>query len=75
MSIISILQKKKQEVESTFTNLVKDISVDEQTYNERMNVCNGCESYVKLLHQCRECGCIMNLKARLKKAKCPLSKW
>jgi hypothetical protein len=41
----------------------------------RLNTCKGCERFIKLTHQCRECGCIMNAKVKLQDATCPLNKW
>jgi hypothetical protein len=41
----------------------------------RLKTCQGCDRYIKLTHQCKECGCIMNAKVKLKDATCPLSKW
>jgi hypothetical protein len=41
----------------------------------RLNTCKKCEKFIKLTHQCKECGCIMNAKVKLKDAVCPLNKW
>lgn len=41
----------------------------------RMDVCKGCEYFIKLTHQCKKCGCIMNAKTKLLDAECPMSKW
>jgi hypothetical protein len=41
----------------------------------RLKICGECPRYVKLTHQCRECGCIMNAKVKLKDATCPISMW
>jgi len=42
---------------------------------ERLSICKGCEKYIHSTHQCKECGCIMNLKTKLPNASCPLGKW
>jgi len=42
---------------------------------ERLSICQGCEEYLSTTHQCRRCGCIMNLKTKLPNASCPLDKW
>lgn len=47
---------------------------DEDT-GKRLDLCRSCDKYIKLTHQCKMCGCFMNLKAKLKNASCPLGKW
>ena len=42
---------------------------------KRMEICKNCEFYAHLTHQCKKCGCIMNLKTKLLHATCPMSKW
>ena len=55
--------------------LNKENYIDEQTSKDRFNICNSCEKFIKLTHQCKECGCFMQLKTKLIKASCPLGKW
>lgn len=43
--------------------------------NNRLKICEECDSLIKLTKQCKECGCVMTLKVKLKEAKCPLGKW
>lgn len=42
---------------------------------KRLDVCKNCEFYIKLTHQCKKCGCIMNVKTKLAHATCPMGKW
>ena len=49
--------------------------VSETIYDERYNLCKGCEHFNKLLKTCNECNCFMFIKCGLKKANCPLGKW
>ena len=49
--------------------------VDYETWKARVEVCNACDQLIKLTHQCKKCGCFMNLKAKLPHAKCPLGRW
>ena len=49
--------------------------VDEGTATARMEICNECPKLIKLTKQCKECGCIMSVKTKLKFAACPLEKW
>jgi hypothetical protein len=41
----------------------------------RMSVCTDCDRFISLTKQCKECGCVMPLKTKLKNATCPLNKW
>jgi hypothetical protein len=41
----------------------------------RMRICEECPSLLRVTHQCKECGCFMKIKVKLKNAKCPLKKW
>ena len=48
---------------------------NEVEFKGRLDICNACEELFKLTKQCKKCGCVMTLKAKLKEAKCPLGKW
>ena len=47
---------------------------DQDTSNGRYEICQTCPSFT-ILKTCKECGCIMPLKVRLKSSECPLGKW
>lgn len=47
----------------------------EEVSTTRFSICETCPSLIKLTGQCKECGCFMKLKAKLKEAVCPLGKW
>ena len=49
--------------------------VNEEVYNERMEICKACPNYISLTHQCTKCGCIMDAKTKLPNAVCPIGKW
>jgi len=49
--------------------------VSEELSTSRFAICEQCPSLIKLTNQCRECGCFMKIKAKLKEAVCPLGKW
>ena len=49
--------------------------VSEEIAEKRFNICKGCPELIKLTHQCKKCGCLMNLKTKLKDATCPIEKW
>ena len=42
--------------------------------NKRLSVCYKCPSFTKA-KTCKECGCFMVAKTKLKEATCPLGKW
>jgi hypothetical protein len=66
---------RKKELTDKFISIAKDITVSNEEYTDRINLCQNCDNYIRLTHQCRECGCIMNVKARLSAASCPIKKW
>ena len=41
----------------------------------RFNECTKCPELIKATTQCKQCGCIMKLKVKLKEAVCPIGKW
>jgi len=47
---------------------------DEEVYNKRMEICRGCDRFENNRF-CKECGCFMDLKAKIEVAECPLDKW
>lgn len=49
--------------------------VDTSISESRMSVCTDCDRFISLTKQCKECGCVMPLKTKLKNATCPLNKW
>jgi len=55
--------------------LDKELRVKGEVADARLAICKACESYLALTHQCQECGCFMDAKARLANAFCPLRKW
>jgi hypothetical protein len=53
----------------------KNIFCPSNIVNERLSTCNTCPDFVRSTTQCRQCGCFMSAKTRLKKASCPIGKW
>ncbi len=41
----------------------------------RMGICNSCPELLRLTKQCKQCGCMMNVKTKLLHATCPIGKW
>lgn len=55
--------------------LFNDNYINKEISDKRLDICNGCEKFIKITKQCKECGCIMPLKVKLKDSTCPLNKW
>lgn len=53
----------------------KVVRIDETQANARMAICRECPELIKVIEQCKKCGCFMEAKTKLKAAKCPLNKW
>lgn len=49
--------------------------VDSETQANRYDICKSCDKFFELTKQCKECGCFMTLKTKLKMTSCPLNKW
>ncbi|MGN0108062.1 MAG: DUF6171 family protein [Hominilimicola sp.] len=47
---------------------------DSDTYKARFDVCADCESLM-YGSTCAQCGCVMQVRARLLDGKCPKKKW
>lgn len=50
-------------------------NVTDEIFNERYSICKACPRFIKTTSQCKECGCVMALKAKLEAATCPIGKW
>ena len=37
----------------------------------RLQICKNCEKFLPTFRRCGECGCFMDIKTLLSKAKCP----
>lgn len=53
----------------------KKPKLSEEFQKERMDICLSCPELTKLTHQCKKCGCFMQLKTKLAEARCPIGKW
>jgi len=42
---------------------------------KRLDICKSCPELIKLTKQCKQCGCFMGVKTKLKEAQCPIGKW
>ena len=75
-----VLQQLKG-LSETVVDTVGDMSKGRNVFcpnnivSERMSICNGCPDFVTNSSQCKQCGCFMSAKTRLKKSSCPIGKW
>jgi len=55
----------------------EEVKCSPEKTKERNEICAKCPKLQELLgrRQCGECGCFLDLKVTLEKAKCPISKW
>tara|TARA_R100001244_G_C5150600_1_gene129585 strand:+ start:385 stop:783 length:399 start_codon:yes stop_codon:yes gene_type:complete len=49
--------------------------VDKKIYKERLDICRGCDKYIKVTGNCSVCLCFMRVKASIGLMSCPLEKW
>lgn len=49
--------------------------LNKEDTDKRLEICLSCDRLIKLTRQCKECGCFMDMKARLPHASCPIGKW
>ena len=74
MSFAEKLKARLNQLENAALSKIADVA-DDELAERRMEICRACPFYVALTHQCRKCGCIMNLKTKIRDAKCPEGKW
>lgn len=43
--------------------------------DDRMQICLACPELIGLTKQCKQCGCVMTGKVKLRDAVCPVGKW
>lgn len=58
-----------------FDMLDKRKYTTEEISKERLAICETCPRLFKATKTCKECGCFMTAKTKLKNAVCPLGKW
>ncbi|MGF1760971.1 DUF6171 family protein [Photobacterium sagamiensis] len=60
-------------LEQRIKHIDYSLKVDEKTYQERMEICKGCDKLLDAL--CRACGCYVELRGVMRKNSCPYRKW
>jgi hypothetical protein len=66
-------QKYIDELKSHIDWLPQSIRADSRLYDERLSVCRDCD-YLSA-GTCLACGCYVEMRAAVKKNKCPYKKW
>lgn len=51
------------------------VIVDSEEQQIRYRICESCEFFRPKIKNCSKCGCFMEVKTRLKHAKCPVGFW
>lgn len=74
MSFADKLKARLAQMEEAAKNLLPNVAPEELA-SSRLDICKACPYYISLTHQCKKCGCVMNLKVKLEGAKCPIGKW
>jgi hypothetical protein len=75
---MSAYQEWKKKLGDTRPWDVVNPNIEKTTDEEaerRFSICRECPSLLSVTNQCRECGCFMKLKVKIKEAVCPLEKW
>lgn len=51
--------------------------VDQESKDKRLEICRSCDKYTEspMGPQCKECGCLLNIKTGWASEECPLKKW
>jgi hypothetical protein len=54
--------------------LISSIFASQKTVQDRQAICNQCDR-LTAIKLCKECGCVIPAKIRLRPVSCPLGKW
>lgn len=49
--------------------------VSDEIESTRFSICMDCPELIKVTNQCKQCGCFMKLKVKLKSSTCPIGNW
>jgi hypothetical protein len=61
--------------EELFLKDLKKIESTESLVSQRMSTCKSCDNFLSWFKICKECKCVLPIKARFKNQKCPINKW
>ena len=63
----------KQKLEQVIKLMDRDVKAEDELYEKRLSVCKGCEKLSE--GTCLSCGCYVELRAAVKKNRCPNKYW
>lgn len=70
------IRQAKGFIKSLFLNIKSGFKhVSNKDFKERVAVCNACPFLNYKENRCEDCGCYINIKARLKVEDCPQGYW
>lgn len=73
---MSFADKLKSKVSELRQKAIEAVElVEEPVRNNRLSICNTCEHLFSPTRNCKKCGCFVDTKTYLVKAKCPINKW
>jgi hypothetical protein len=77
MDELSPWQQYKQSLGTTrpWHILTGELRASDEVAKSRLDICKACPEFLNLTHQCKKCGCLMNLKVKLQDSGCPIGKW
>lgn len=79
MSFLENIKNRLSEVKEKAAAMREEISEERaiaaETAHARLLICTDCDRLFEPTFTCKECGCFMKVKTKLKSAKCPLGKW
>ncbi len=70
-------QKYKEQLKEAapWDLLNKENHAEDPEQKRRYAICLSCPELIQKTKQCKQCGCFMAMKTKVKAATCPLSKW
>lgn len=72
---MSFAEKLKNRITEVKEKVEKDFIAEESVVVIRLKTCDECPRLFRPTGQCKECGCFVKAKSRLKTSECPLGKW
>ena len=61
-------------MDTFFKSFISALVAEDDVAKYRLSLCNDCDKFTKT-RQCKDCGCFMDIKARLGSTSCPQGKW
>lgn len=75
MSFLNKLKTRMAEVADAATERIKDSLAPEEVATKRIEICIACPELIQVTKTCKQCGCFMAAKTKMKNVECPLKKW